>query len=122
MVSTYKTDYTYVPPASGSNVQQQAKSSKQQSKPSKHQNKPGKQHPPKSTGQPHEAKTTLEDQVADLLKKVNNIEGMMQDSQAAYKASTFGADILQPNLFPQFKLDPWTLFGRYGTSEDSKGQ
>lgn len=133
MVATYmsKTDYMYVPPATGGSAQQQATFSRQQSKPSKHQNKSGKpqfgrkktvifrprQHQPKPTGQPPEAKPTQEEQIAELLKKVTNMEGMMQAAQTAYKSSTFGSDIFQPNLFSQFKRDPSNLFGRYAPTD-----
>ena len=120
MVATYKTDYTYVPPTAGSSAQQQAKSGKQQSKSGKHQSK-AKHHQAKPPIPPSVAKTTLEEQVELLLKEVSSIKDMIQAVQASYKASNFGADILQPNLFSQeFKPDPRNLFGRYGIPVDTK--
>ena len=77
-----RTEYTYIPSgfATEGTIHQQ--------KPSRHWNKSGpKQQQSKQGGQPAEAKPTQEELPADLLIKVNSIEGMIQNAQTAYKSS-----------------------------------
>ena len=116
-----KTEYTYVPATAGGSgfstedtIHQQS-TFRQQPKHSRHRNKSGpKQQQSKPTVQPTETKPTQEELLADLVKKVNNIEGMIQDAQSAYKSSTFGADIFPQNLL--LKQDQRKLFERYASA------
>lgn len=121
MVASTRTEYRYNPAAAASHTQQQTKSSKQQSKASRHQTKSGKQNQPKAAVPPPPVKKTLDEQVELLLKKVSNIEGIIEAAQTSYKASNFGADILQQNpLSNEIKTDPRGMFDRYGTYMNSK--